>query len=269
MQGQVKERPIIFSGEMVRAILDGKKTMTRRAVKGHVHQLEYGSAVVTNSTRKANIGKYCFGNKVRHQICDTALESQTCKYIKCPYGKVGDRLWVREAYTVTGWNCDDGSVYIKYLADGHEQYFDNETDEMECAIDSLVDSVCKELDKRKVPMLNDEAYDCSLDKNKPRNRSPMFMPRWASRILLEITDIRVERLNDISYLDARKEGVRTVIESVEPNRTGYRIFGKEEVFMDYKDAFLNLWDSLNTKKGYQWSSNPWVWVVEFKVVEVV
>lgn len=257
---QVKERPIIFSGEMVKAILDGKKTMARRVIKSDIGAYDHGH-IIKQSSDKSREGSACFFNK------PVGCMVTSSKLVKCPYGKIGDHLWVREAYTVTGWNCDDGSVYIKYLADGHEQYFDNETDEMECAIDSLVASVCKELDKRKVPMLNDEAYDCSLDRNKPRNRSPMLMPRFASRILLEITDIRVERLNDISEADAVKEGLRILPASgryvVNP---GDQHFGGAS--HDAVEVFSWLWDSLNTKKGYPWSSNPWVWVVEFKVIEV-
>lgn len=253
---QVKERPIIFSGEMVKAILDGKKTMTRRAVK--TQPRDECTEIATSA---------CFGHVEYRSTSEDRQTQSILAKIKCPYGKIGDRLWVREAYTVTGWNCDDGSVYIKYLADGHEQYFDNETDEMECAIDSLVASVCKELDKRKVPMLNDEAYDCSLDENKPRNRSPMFMPRFASRLLLEITDIRIERLNDISDEDAVKEGLRILPASgryvVSP---GDQYFGSAS--HDAVEVLSWLWDSINAKKGYPWSSNPWVWVVEFKVVGV-
>lgn len=251
---QVKERPIIFSGDMVKTILDGKKTMTRHLVKFK----DFTTDSITPLHIELAEGRYCLFNERNGWLIG---------YPKCPYGKIGDRLWVREAYTVTGWNCDDGSVYIKYLADGHEQYFDNETDEMECAIDSLVASVCKELDKRKVPMLNDEAYDCSLDENKPRNRSPMFMPRFASRLLLEITDIRVERLNDISDEDAVKEGLRIL-----PASGRYVVSPGDQYFSsashDAVEVFSWLWDSINAKKGYPWSSNPWVWVVEFKVVEV-
>lgn len=260
---QVKERPIIFSGEMVKAILDGKKTMTRRVVK--TQPRDECTEIATSA---------CFGHVEYRSTSEDRQTQSILAKIKCPYGKIGDRLWVREAYTVTGWNCDDGSVYIKYLADGHEQYFDNETDEMECAIDSLVASVCKELDKRKVPMLNDEAYDCSLDKNKPRNRSPMFMPRFASRILLEITDIRVERLNDISEADAVKEGIKEfrINCSRDGIKTAYRDYSdvhNDVVTLNNPTAsFRTLWDTLNEKKGYPWASNPWVWVVEFKVVEV-
>ena len=265
---QVKERPIIFSGEMVRAILDGKKTMTRRLVKGDISKYKHAH-IIKQSSDKSREGKaYFYDEPVGCMVLSSQL-------VKCPYGKIGDRLWVREAYTVTGWNCDDGSVYIKYLADGHEQYFDNETDEMECAIDSLVASVCKELDKRKVPMLNDEAYDCSLDRNKPRNRSPMLMPRFASRILLEITDIRVERLNDISEADALKEGIRNYnfeMEDSPDTYVGYTHLqkddGKSTLYKTPAIAFERLWDTLNAKKGYPWSSTPWVWAIEFKVIEV-
>lgn len=244
----MKEKPIIFSADMVKTILDGKKTMTRHLVKFK----DFTTDGITPLHIELVEGRYCLFNERNGWLIG---------YPKCPYGKIGDRLWVREAYTVTGWNHDDGSVYIKYLADGREQYFDNETDEMECAIDSLVNSVCKELDKRKVPMLNDEAYDCSLDENKPRNRSPMSMPRFASRILLEITEIRIERLQDISEQDCEKEGFRFLPATricFQPNNNN----GSN----NYKSIFGKYWDTLNTKKGYQWASNPWVWVIEFKKV---
>ena len=98
--------------------------------------------------------------------------------------------------------------------------------------------------------------------------SPMFMPRWASRILLEITDIRVERLNDISEADCEKEGFRFYPLSricFKPCSTKHPSGHGSN---NYKSIFGEYWDTLNAKKGYPWSSNPWVWVVEFKVVEV-
>ena len=105
--------------------------------------------------------------------------------------------------------------------------------------------------------------------------TPMFMPRWASRILLEIIDIRVERLQDISEADALKEGIRNYnfeMEDSPDTYVGYTHLqkddGKSTLYKTPAIAFERLWDTLNAKKGYQWSSNPWVWVVEFKVVEV-
>ena len=255
MKQNIKERPIIFSGEMVKAILDGKKTMTRRVIKSDIGAYDHGH-IIKQSSDKSREGSACFFNK------PVGCMVTSSKLVKCPYGKIGDRLWAREAYTVAGWNCDDGSIYIKYLADGHEQYFDNETDEMECAIDALVDSVCKELDKRKVPMLNDEAYDCSLDRNKPRNRSPMLMPRFASRILLEITDIRVERLNDISEADAKKEGMPPSHPSIDKisMQHGFNSFSQS--------CFAQSWDSLYDENSpKRWANNQWVWVIEFKVIK--
>lgn len=102
----------------------------------------------------------------------------------------------------------------------------------------------------------------------------MFMPRWASRILLEITDIRVERLNDISEADAVKEGIKEfrINCSRDGIKTAYRDYSdvhNDVVTLNNPTAsFRTLWDTLNEKKGYPWASNPWVWVVEFKVVEV-
>ena len=225
---QVKERPIIFSGEMVKAILDGKKTMTRRVVKFSDFTIDS----ITPLHIELVDGKYCLFNERNGWLIG---------YPKFPYGKVGDRLWVRETW-IQGYDDpliesegdDENAVSIIYKADGKEEY-------RSCSAETA-----------------ENWGDFSADSEMVGFKSPIHMPRWASRILLEITDIRIERLNDISDEDAVKEG----FSDKKPS-------GMQPAMMPNPKAdFRNYWDSINAKKGYPWSSNPWVWVVEFKVVGV-
>ena len=234
---QVKERPIIFSGEMVKAILDRKNTMTRRVVKSNFINHYKHAHIIRQSTDKKREGKaYFYDTPVGSMVLSSQL-------VNNPYGKVGDRLWVRETHHVVGGIADyeieeikqglqDVKNFVSYKADGYGNPCDGGW------------------------------------------TSPMLMPRFASRLLLEITDIKVERLQDISEADAMKEGVKSWKVNCSYN-------GLKTVYKDYSDihndviaynnpiaSFKTLWDSLNTKKGYPWSSNPWVWVVEFKVVGV-
>lgn len=234
---QVKERPIIFSGEMVKAILDGKKTMTRHLVKFK----DFTTDSITPLHIELVDGKYCLFNERNGWLIG---------YPKCKFGEIGDRLWVRETW-IQGYDDpliesegdDENAVSIIYKADGKEEY-------RSCSAETA-----------------ENWGDFSADSEMVGFKSPIHMPRWASRILLEITDIRIERLNDISDEDAVKEGLRILPASgryvVSP---GDQYFGSAS--HDAVEVFSWLWDSINAKKGYPWSSNPWVWVVEFKVVEV-
>lgn len=235
---QVKERPIIFSGEMVKAILDGKKTMTRRVVKFSDFTIDS----ITPLHIELVDGKYCLFNERNGWLIG---------YPKFPYGKVGDRLWVRETW-IQGYDDpliesegdDENAVSIIYKADGKEEY-------RSCSAETA-----------------ENWGDFSADSEMVGFKSPIHMPRWASRLLLEITDIRVERLNDISEADCEKEGFRFYPLSricFKPCSTKHPSGHGSN---NYKSIFGEYWDTLNAKKGYPWSSNPWVWVVEFKVVEV-
>lgn len=140
-------------------------------------------------------------------------------YVKCPYGQVGDRLWCKEKHCIECYK-QDGIEDACYPFDEDPPY---------------------------------EANDCSLAKW----RSPMFMPRWASRILLEITEVRVERLQEITVEDAIREGVRQILNE-EAKRGGISA-------PQLLAAFATLWDSINAKK-YPWSRNPWVWVLGLRRV---
>jgi len=209
----MNEKPILFSGGMVRAILDGTKTMTRRVVK------KPAWSPMSQEMFYAGI--------------DLGVREKM-KFTNCPYGKPGDGLWVRETWA-TGWNTMHTQpskitpgTYVEYKA-GPPTLFSS---------------------------------------NFYKWRSPIYMPRWASRITLEVISVRVERVQDISEEDAIAEGC-----SGEPcDHPNPVMPGACEDCMNsgyqYPPGleFLDLWDSINAKRGYPWESNPWVWAVDFKKV---
>lgn len=221
----VKERPIIFSGEMVRAILEGE-TQTRR---------------VKNIPQNA-LAAWWDNTAWRFKLPDGF------KLVRCPYGKLGDRLWVRETWRIGAWNIDAQAMAVDYRADGYarQEWLDVEDDELweRLWIQSSDDAEAAGLP------LGDEGFHWEPGQAPTRWRPSIHMPRWASRILLEITDIRVARVQDISEDDAMAEGI------LAPSPDSIDI-GPIEVFAD-------LWDSINAKRGYSWDRNPWVWVIGFR-----
>jgi len=173
------EKPILFSTEMVQAILSGRKTQTRRVIK---EPCDYG----------------CITGDCDHDVqdqCDNAILNAS------PYGKPGGKLWVRET-----WRSDNTGY--AYKASSYDKGF--------------------------------------------LWKPSIHMPRRAARIILEVTDVRVERLQDISGKDAAAEGIQSVSK-----------YGQDADVSDFAD----LWDSINKKRGYSWASNPYVWVVEFKRID--
>lgn len=226
------ERGMIFNAEMVRAILAGRKTQTRRIMKVQPESNQLGLLLITDSTKHSDIGKYHWaesnatGNHVRSKL------------FSCPFGAVGDRIWVRET-----WSSDFANYYpndrVWYAADNNRR-LDIE----------VVDGV------RGI-------YSPESDVHVPFRWQPsIHMPRWASRILLEITDVRVERLNAISEEDARAEGIIDggCLNCGEPEPCGCA-----NPEPDATDAFAYLWQSIYGQEN--WNANPWVWVIEFKRVE--
>lgn len=199
----MKERPILFNAEMVNAILEGRKTQTRRVIKDETKEsLEIG---------------YQRGESF-------ALDdprSKDCKYIQsfCPLGEIGDRLWVRETFT------DSSGTGVEYRdSKGKLQRYAYAAD---CPKGSHGDEMRKEFGVKWAPSIH--------------------MPRSASRITLEITNIRVERLNDISIEDSLKEGIT--------HRT----------MNCPRHEYFQLWNSINGEMAHE--KNPWVWVIEFEVVK--
>ena len=201
----MKERGVVFNDDMVRAILEGRKTQTRRPVK---NVRADNCLVIRKPTKKRN-GVYT-------HVMD-ALEHGLC-----PFGNVGDRIWVRETFNAF-WLDND---VIQEIKDGV----------------SLASELC------------DYKADYS-DSSKPAEGGTpsIHMPRWASRILLEITDVRVERLHDMSEADAKAEGASPVTYKITPPEAVYRV------------GFGDIWRGIYGQEN--WLSNPWVWVIEFKRIK--
>ncbi len=217
----MKERPILFSGPMVRAILEGRKTQTRRAVKTDL--VSYNLATCEEGPLDAR--------QIKNQV-------------KCPYGKPGDRLWVRE-----NW----------YYYDKYESRNFCETRKIPYSPDGVMPGA----EGFHLRRIRYEATEGNPDPVSPwRIRPSIHMPRWASRITLEITGLRVERLNDISEADAVAEGVRYMGEG-----EGYEDYclGPGTWCTSAKASFASLWVSINGSDSL--SANPWVWVLEFKRLE--
>lgn len=217
-----KMRPVLMNAFSINAILKSRKRQTRRVIRP-----QPGMFFTTFS--KLEIFK-----SVLHAIYkDGAM-------VRCPYGNVGDRLWVRET-----WAAERGYNNLA-PRDIEGQYASIENVDLWWRAD--------------------HASDRRLDAKPGKWRPSIFMPRWASRITLEITDIRIERVQDISEADAIVEGVSDA-----------RMFlpGEFEVEPAQKKTglslpvwrFMHLWNSINGKRGYDWPSNPWVWIIEFKLLK--
>ncbi|EOA8199562.1 TPA: hypothetical protein ACW7JL_003022 [Enterobacter hormaechei] len=209
----MKERGMIFNGEMVRAILGGRKTQTRRIVKPQPE-------LTKNSGFSWNGALYGAGS-------DDRETNRNFAHIKCPHGKPGDRIWVRETWAEAGAGAPDLKLYRANYPAHVPTHYEN------------------------VPPAEDVRWTPSI-----------HMPRWASRILLEITDVRVERLNDISEEDARAEGIIDggCLNCGEPEPCGCA-----NPEPDATDAFAYLWQSIYGQEN--WNANPWVWVIEFNRIE--
>lgn len=192
----MKERGMIFNGEMVRALLDGRKTQTRRPVKFPFYD--------------KNMGCLLSGNELAGEI-------NAGNYWNSPLGKPGDRIWVRETWTPESVDAEEGRYAPDYrvMANGQP------------------------VDGKWTPAIH--------------------MPRWASRILLEVTDVRVERLNAISQADAIAEGAP-------PSHPSIDCVSQEYGFPDFSRSwFGQTWQHIYGEES--WQDNPWVWVIEFKRVE--
>lgn len=212
----MKERPILFSAPMVRAILDGSKTQTRRIVK-----------------------------KLDERMFADEAEDW------CPHGRRGDRLWVRETWKYWDWT-EDGMPWIKYQADGETKLFYSRIPE---DWSDRVYQVWTELSATENYKIAQAARDHKL-------RPSIFLPRWASRIDLEISGVRVERLQDISDEDCIAEGVvRTPLVHL----VTYTVPGTPIEKLGARAAYQALWESINGAGS--WDANPYVWVIEFKRIE--
>lgn len=268
----MREIPILFTGDMVRAVLEGRKTQTRRVLNPQPWS-SAKSGHFSPSHPAGNSGTWPAA-ALFSETLGCAPPWACAQPIKSPYGEPGDRLWVRETHDVN-------RLGVEELPSGRRRYY--------AGIVYQADGGRAELDT------TEDAY-MTLDQKESRGWTPsIHMPRWASRIMLDVTAIRVERLQDISEEDAVSEGARYTDWGlkVPPGRAsldGGRTFhpfkpqpqngwhiknvkGPEQCLLNARIAFANYINGLvggknwNLKPTNIWNENPWVWVVEFRRVE--
>ncbi|ELQ6001609.1 hypothetical protein R2215_003640 [Cronobacter turicensis] len=232
----MKERPIIFNAEMVRAVLNGSKTQTRRIMKVQPESNQFGLLRIADSTKRSDIGKYHWAES---NATGTHARS---KLFACPHGAVGDRLWVRETWSDVN---SEGCPAVAYRADSDTRLLaEIETFRDE---DGVLNTADPRLDKYWFAAWSGDLFSGTEGSWRPS----IHMPRWASRITLEITGVRVERLQAITLGDICKE-FGCGLYDFRPATYGFQ-------------AWEELWKSIYGDDSFQ--ANPWVWVIEFKRVE--
>ncbi len=210
------EKPILFSGAMVRAILDGKKTQTRRVINP---QIEWNEGIFQRR-KTGTIDQFTYVEFLR----------------RCPYGKIGNLLWVRETWQKV-FERADGQRFTEPFVGAQKSWI--------------------------------EYAATPRDEHEPPQWRPsIFMPREYCRINLEITGVRVERLQNITREDAKAEGVSNIWGWDEKRNAKHPEHFRRAVLNPYVANYSVLWDEINGARGFGWDVNPWVWVVEFKRVEV-
>lgn len=228
----MRERPFLFNGAMVRAILAGQKTQTRRVMK---QQPADDIAPATFPNRSVQGWR----SSLPHPHGPTTAHF-------CPFGQAGDRLWVRETWQHYDWT-DDGEPCIRYQADGATEWPEDYSEQEGLRLNDVWAA------------LSDDA-NFAIDGRAAdhRWRPSVHMPRWACRLVLEITAVRVERLQAISAEDAVAEGIPSLND--DPRIT--------QQHFDYTSVEAGRFRDLWTSTGGDWDSNPWVWVIEFIRVKV-
>lgn len=257
----MKERPILFSAPMVRALLASTKTQTRRLMKAQPEppRAIYGIAGAdTTITPDLHLCENGMGVAWRFEMSKIAdgkghhleahfIDHEPVRSV-CPYGAPGDRLWVRETFFAYGrWETRHSTKKGR-----DEWHFIDMT--LEC-------------DRRYVYAVEDDAAGLTLAKRRRAGATPewwkrpaIFMPRAVSRITLEITEVRVERLQDISEADARAEGI------VEQRGGGWGLPAGEHFHLcDPRISYWSLWEAINGRGSVE--ASPWTWAVTFRELE--
>lgn len=219
-----KERPVLMNAFSVQTILSGRKTQTRRVIKPQ-------PSTYTAMTR--------FNNFLKWKDCINAKLPFALGLLKthCPYGQIGDHLWVRETWAVPA------------------------------ALNRYKPSQL--LDWQPILYRADNFIRGNFETGKDwtgdefgRWRPSIFMPRWVSRITLEVTDVGVERVQNIREHEVFLEGIEHCLDC-----DAYILSHRNDEPHEQSDDFIDLWNSINAKRGFGWDTNPWVWKVEFRVIQ--
>lgn len=242
----MKERPILFNGPMVQALLDGRKTQTRRIIKcicnsWHIDRVlgDWGLSVPPHQWDGSDpepLWRWTGKKQPKAgdwvEVFQTEVDDHRGGPVSCPFGTVGDRLWVRETWALP-------SAFDEFSPSNARQ------------------KVKPHLYPNCFYIADSSACGVNADyASKGKTRPSIHMPRWASRITLEITGVRVERLNDISEADAAAEGCdgKCPVGNIPMYQSG-----------PFAYHYAQLWESINGPDS--WAANPWVWVIEFRKVE--
>jgi len=252
---KIKESPILFSDPMVRAIIEGNKWVTRR--------------IPVNKTELKILDEpYSHYIRNRRGTWDSYKTLAELVEKHSPYGKPGDIIWVREAWRPRSWGKDFDWMCLEYRANENTDRarFKKDVDPMdmwhtELRLIAAWEKLSDECRAAGCDFAGDMFTLKGKDGQRPiKWRPSIFMPRAACRLRLRITDVRVERLQDISEAQAIAEGV----EEFSFGKAGLNFdLGGSQQTRDPLQAFKWLWDNINAKRGYGWELNPWVWVIEF------
>jgi hypothetical protein len=237
------ERPILMSGPLVRRVLDGSKTQTRRLVANVEWPPEMCEPDLRNVTATIDRGIACANAEEWRDGQRAGWVSAPISRRRSPFGAPGDRLWVRENWRPIAWT-DGDDVKIRYPADGAEEWHsissrDGNAEDAWWEWVARLPSTDGEVEAKDIP-----------------TRPSIHMPRWACRLTLTIGAVRVERLQEISVEDCMAEGIRW-----EPG-TPWLCDEARGTTNAYRSLFADLWDLL-APNGAKWSDNPWVWAISF------
>lgn len=235
----MKTKPIIYATPMVRAIYENRKKQTRRKIK-HKTKIENVEPVVRCFENEKDWGKFVLTDEFGE---DFLIE---------PKFKVGDVMWVRETWTLNGWDSGEGYVNIEYK-DGKVENFEPEVEGMGEWLENNIDKLLMKGLLKEDP--EDEELLTFIDSKKTLWQPSIFMPKWACRLFLKCTGVRAEPLQKISPKDALMEGV--VLDTNLPNLPAKMVNAVEK--------FKLFWQSIHGKES--WEENPFVWVYDFEITE--
>lgn len=244
----MKERPILFSAPMVRAIIAGRKTQTRRVMSPQPYSVWGYGVPLPHVDKQRRFGVHAAFN---------VSELRVDRWLPCPYGTPGDRLWVKETHAF--FSIDAFKYLYGPLASLGLRAYGGAPLTPGCHLrwqsgDAIVDYAAHPTSPEE--LRSSPGFSTWRSNTPDRWRPSIFMPRWASRITLEVTGVRAERLHAITELDALAEGVEgKSVESVLDGQRGTYVVGSA------RDEFADLWRDINGAES--WDANPWVWVVEF------